>query len=277
MKKWLKRIVVVIALGVFLFSIGSIIMIMLQYRRIETTYESLAEQFVTVLSETDLPNTQGNISDDLIGGDPAVSFETAPITVDFEALQAINPDITAWIYCEDTLINYPVLHGETNDTYLRHLYDHSYLISGSIFIEAANRRNFADANTIIYGHYMNNGTMFGILSGWEDQAFYEAHQVLWILTPDMDYKVEILGGYRTSAYSDTYTIFSESDKKLDAYIRERLERSLFTSHSEPEEGAKYVLFSTCDYAFSDARFVLHGKLVPVDSAGGVLKKDSYST
>ena len=261
MKKWIRRIIIVILLLVFLFSLFSVGKILYQYREIEKTYDDLAQQVVQATSEAEPADP-----------DPAEPGEVAPIEVDFAALQAINPDITAWIYCEDTFINYPVLHGETNDMYLRHLYDHSYLISGSIFVEAANRRNFQDANTIIYGHHMKNETMFGALSRWEEQDFYEAHQVFWILTPDQDYKVEVLGGYRTSSYSDTYTIFSEPGAELDAYLEKMLEQSLFTSHAKPEEGARYVLLTTCDYAFTNARFVLHGKLVPVDSAGGVRKE-----
>lgn len=268
MGKWIKRIVITLLLAVFLFSTGSVIMILHQYRQIDKRYEEVAGQYVQYSSQPGSDAAPGSTE---TPGDDGENTGSAPLVVDFAALQAANPDVVAWIYCEGTAINYPVLHGSTNDTYLRHLYDHSYSISGSIFVEASNRGNFQDANTIIYGHNMQNDSMFGTLENWADQAFYEEHPFIWLLTPEQDYQIEILGGYTTSANSDTYTIFSENGPELDEYLTKMLAQSVFTSHSEPEPDVRYVLLTTCAYVFNDARFVLHGKLVPVDSAGGIMK------
>jgi len=193
----------------------------------------------------------------------------APVKVDFDSLKAVNNDVKGWIYCEDTIINYPVLYGETNDKYLRHTYDGEYNIAGSIFIETNNKPDLSDSNTIIYGHHMNDGSMFYGLDHWHLQEYYNTHPIMWLLTPKQDYIIVLFSGYTANAYSDTYTIFYDLDEKFDEYIKEALTKSDFKADVVLPSDGKYVLLSTCAYVFDGARYVLHGLLVPVDSAGGV--------
>ena len=273
MGKKIRRIIMVVLLVIFVGAVGYVGVLLYQYNQSSRSYEAAAEQFIIVRNETDGTAGSNAGSSSLNGTQGSDQVEIAPLVIDFDALQAAGPDVIGWLYCADTIINYPVLHGTDNDMYLHHLYDGSYTYSGSIFVEAANRKNFEDANTIIYGHNMRDGSMFGTLDSWQDQEYYEAHPVFWLITPEQDYKIELLGGYTTSAYSDTYTIFSNIGAELNAYLDAMLAQSVFVPQEKPEQGAKYVLLSTCAYAFSDARFVLHGKLVPVDSAGGVLKTE----
>ena len=84
-----------------------------------------------------------------------------PPEVDWESLKAINPDIIAWLQIEGTQISYPVMKGTDNDYYLHHTFEKNYNSAGSIFIEYTNSSDFQDCNTIIYGHNMRNGSMFG--------------------------------------------------------------------------------------------------------------------
>ncbi len=279
--KWVKRIIVAILLGVFLFSAGIIGVVIYQYHVNDEAYANAAERFITpagVISSSGQQNMnddpQNSASGESNVSDTAVETEAelAPFSVDFDALREVNPDVTGWIYCEDTTINYPVLQGATNDTYLRHLYDGSYCYGGSIFVEAQNSKDFADYNTIIYGHNMRDDSMFGTLERWADQKFYEAHPVIWLLTPERDYRIEILSAYTTSAYSDTYQIFAAPGAALDAYLEQVLSQSEIAPRDAPETGSRYVLLSTCAYVFDNARFVIHGKLVPVDSAAGVYRE-----
>lgn len=207
---------------------------------------------------------------DLIGNAPNFGYsegvqEQAPIQVDFDMLSETCPDIQGWIYCEDTAINYPIVQGRDNDQYLRHDYLGNYSVAGSIFLEAANAPGFADSNTVIYGHHMKDKSMFACLSSWADQDFYEAHPVMYLLTPDQDYKIELFSGYVTPAGSDTYAVFQGPSEYLDKYLDQALSLSDFTCDPEfvLDGGAKYVLLSTCDYTYQDARYVIHGKLVPI--------------
>lgn len=85
-----------------------------------------------------------------------------------------------YLYGEDTVINYPIVQAEDNDYYLHRNYDRTYNVSGSIFVEAENRPGFLDCDTILYGHHMNDGSMFAGIDNWGKQAYYEAHPVLWL-------------------------------------------------------------------------------------------------
>ncbi len=261
MGKWVKRIVLCVLAAVFLVSGGVVLYKWYLDRQTAREYEAAADQFA-VPRRPDAPPSDGPEDP------PREEGIEPPLEVDFDALRAINEDIVGWIYCEDTAINYPLLRGETNDEYLRHLYDRSYSVAGSIFMEAENRPDLSDVNTIIYGHYMNNGTMFGGLSNWKEQSYYEEHPVMWLLTPERDYRIDIVASYYTSAYSDTYLLFHEPGAEFDEYLARALAQSVIHTRAEAEEDAHYVLLSTCAYLFDNARFVIHGKLVPADRASG---------
>lgn len=186
-----------------------------------------------------------------------------PLEVDFDELLQINDEIVGWIYCEDTRIDYPVLHGDDNDFYLSHNFRKERQNAGSVFVEALNNRGLADSNTIIYAHQMNDGSMFDCLRDWEEQEFYESHPEMWLLTPEENYRVILFSGYITSAYSDTYTIFTGPCAELEEYLGQCVENSDFEAEVELGLNEKYVTLSTCAYDFEDARYVLHGKLVSV--------------
>ncbi len=265
MGKWLKRIVLTALAAVFLFAGGSLMYKRYEDSRGEKNYEDAADRFVDSRPRSTVrPSAEAD--------EPPAEAEDPPIVVDFASLRAVNEDVIGWLYCEGTVINYPVLHGSDNDQYLRHLYDRSYSNAGSIFIEAENRTDFSDTNTIIYGHNMRDGTMFACLDEWKDQSFYEEHPSMWLLTPGQDYRLDILGGYYTSAYSDVYTVFRGHSKVFDDFLAEQLSQSVIDTHAEIEPNACYVLLSTCvdrGVMSREMRFVIHGKLVPVDSVDGV--------
>ena len=181
----------------------------------------------------------------------------------------INPDVDGWIYCPGTVIDYPVMHGLSNDTYLHHSYDKTYNASGSIFVDERNQRNFADPVTILYGHHMASGAMFATLQWWQLGSYREEHPIMWLLTPDQDYKVELYSAYDTSAYSEAYEIpVAGSDPSQ--YLWTAKSNSRWVTDTELDPFAHYIMMSTCAYVFEDARSVLHGKLLPVMTAGGVL-------
>ncbi len=277
MGKWIRRAVVLVIAAIFLFSVISIIVTLYQYRVSGELYDDVARQYTALAAGTGGSGAGGagaGSEADGSGGTQAglagESAEIAPIQVDFEGLQALNGDIVGWIYCQDTPINYPVIHGEDNDFYLRRSFDKTNNMAGSIFIEALNRHGFVDSNMIIYGHHMKNGSMFAVLDSWDNQEFYEEHPVMWLLTPERDYRIDLFSGYTTSAYSDTYTIFQGPGEPLDEYLAESAAKSVFQADVELDSEARYVLLSTCAYVFDNARYVLHGKLVPADSAGGVM-------
>ena len=187
----------------------------------------------------------------------------APISVDFKALQAKNPDVVGWIYCEGTPIDYPVLQGDDNDQYLHTDYTGAYSIDGSIFVDADNTPGFVDSNTIIYGHHMASGAMFAGLEKWADQSYYEEHPVIWLLTPEKDYQIVLFSGHHVDSHSSMYDIIKNPGPEMNSFLSEALEKSDFkgTSGVQLNPRGRYVMLSTCAYLFDGDRYVLHGLLV----------------
>lgn len=242
MRKLRRAIMVLLAL-VLAGSLGAVWLLEGQSARQRGFYEEEARQYTAAVRAPDGP----------------------PIEVDFEALCALNSDVAGWLYCEGTVINYPVMHGATNNTYLRRDTEKKYSNAGSIFIEALNRPGFVDYNTVIYGHNMGDGSMFAPLAQWQDQAFFDEHPVMWLLTPQQNYKVLLFSAYLTDALSDTYTAFTDPCEELNDYLRMAVELSAVESGVTPDGNAHHILLSTCGTSYSDdtRRNVLHGMLLPV--------------
>ena len=158
--------------------------------------------------------------------------EVAPIKIDFEELQATNPDVVGWIYCPDTVIDYPVLQGHNNDLYLHHDYTGDYNINGSIFCDAGGTRGFLDPNTIVYGHNMNSGSMFATLEKWGEQEYYEEHPVMWLLTPTQDYKIVLFSGHHADALGSDYAISHAFSVQTIALLTEAVAGSEFDANAQ---------------------------------------------
>lgn len=183
-------------------------------------------------------------------------------TVDFESLQAINPDVVAWIYLEGTVINYPIVQGEDNSQYLYRLVDGTYNSAGSIFMDYRNEPDFSGRNTILYGHHMKNKSMFGPLTNYKEQSFYDDHPTCLILTPDGNYKLEFFAGYVANLNGQSWKLEFESDEEYGAWLDQAIENSTFQSNITPTPQDRVITLSTCSYEYDDARYVLLGILRP---------------
>lgn len=195
----------------------------------------------------------------------AALSDSIPILVDFELLQAENKDIVAWIYCEDTVINYPIVQGEDNQYYVRRLIDGSYNTAGTLFLDFRNSGDLSDCNSIIYGHNMTNDTMFGTLVEYKDQAYYEAHPTLWILTPERAYRIDLLAGLVTSSDDlSTYCFYGDTSE-LHAGLEKSIAASTFdagvTDFSAIDQ---IVTLSTCTYEHPTARYVVIGSMTAAE-------------
>ena len=279
MWKKIRRILMIVLAAVFLFCGGTVAVVQHQYAVSKRLYRAASESFtapaqLSAQKTSETPKTEGKTSTGPNDGIFRLP-EYAPIKVDFESLLKVNKDVDGWIYCPDTVIDYPVMHGLSNDTYLHHSYDRTPNASGSIFVDERNQRNFVDPVSILYGHHMADRSMFASLDEWQHQEYFDKHPVMWLLTPERDYRVELFSAYTISAYDETYTIFrgfdgEEKGPELEEYLKKMKGRSAVECDVEFDPEGLYLVLSTCAYSFEDARSVVHGKMVPVNSAGGKL-------
>lgn len=165
-------------------------------------------------------------------------YEGCP--VDFEGMWEVNEDVYAWITVPGTVIDYPILQHETDNTYyLNYNIDGSYGYPGCIYTENLNSKDFTDNNTVIYGHNMKNGTMFANLHKFEDAAFFEENKDVVIYTPEKELNYTIFAAY---IYDDRHLLYSfdfsdsqvyanyleeiQNMRSMNALIREEMEVTL---------------------------------------------------
>lgn len=188
------------------------------------------------------------------------STVTSVPQVDFESLQAINPEIVGWLAIDGTNINYPIAKHSDNDYYLHHLFNGEYNCSGCLFMDCRNPSDFSGQHTIIYGHHMDNGTMFQNLMYYKNQSFYNEHPTAQLITSNGSFTIEIFAGYVADVDSDAWELDFTSDEDFEDWLASAMERSAFEGKVIPTIADKIITLSTCSYEFYDARFVLLGRL-----------------
>lgn len=264
MRKLFRFLLGLTACGVLAFATYNLVAYVQESNQSTNLNENLIEEAVAVKdpapqsSDVDFPAEQESEANT-----EQLPMETAPIEVDFEVLWETNEDVVGWIYCEDTPINFPIVQAEDNDYYLRRLIDGTWNSSGTLFADYRNTADFSDSNTIIYGHNMKNKGMFGTLSNYKEQSYYDDHPLMWLLTPDGNYKVELIAGYVTSPTSEIYS-FGQTEEEVFALAEQSIEKSTFTSDFQVLQGDRFVTLSTCSYEYDNARYVLIGRLIPLD-------------
>ncbi|MCL2079961.1 MAG: class B sortase [Oscillospiraceae bacterium] len=181
--------------------------------------------------------------------------------IDFDMLAQINTDAAAWLYSPGTVIDYPVMRADDYSFYLNHLPDKSVNKNGSLFIDYNNSPDFKDFLTVIYGHHMKSGEMFGSLVKYKEQEYFDDHPFMYLYTNGSNYRIDIAYGFVISArdWSDNGFMYEENLPALLSYAQKNT-----TFFSEMEGGytqnERIIALSTCSYEYSDARYVIIGIL-----------------
>ena len=239
MRKIIRFILIIVSIGMMAFSGYKLLNIYIEYGTADKLYNDYADEFVH---------------------DHNNEKEKVPIHVDFDSLLNENKDIVAWIYSENTPINYPIVQSTDNSYYLYRMLDGSDNKAGSIFMDYRNSSNVTDFNTIIYGHNMKNDTMFGTLLKYKNQEYFETHPVIYLITPMQTYEVEIIFGYVTDVSSKIYDI-SQTTEEKKTILEEITQKSNFAVKPLFQEDDRLLTLSTCSYETDTSRYVLVGKIL----------------
>ena len=183
-------------------------------------------------------------------------------TMDFTEIKKINSEVVAWIKLDGTYVDYPILQTDNNDYYLHYMYNGKKNKAGSIFIDYRNKSDFSDMNTVIYGHNMRADSMFTIFEEYKQQDFYTANPQITIYTPNGDYSVELICGTIEDGEDEFVQFNFENDRELQEYVNYFKKRSTFQSNAELQDGDRIVSFCTCSFEYTNARYMLIGRLVP---------------
>lgn len=254
----LLTIALIVAIAVFCYAAFNLYHIYTEYKKGTDEYNQIEEMAVT---ERDADSAE-------VAG-PNAQLKP-PIEVDFDKLKSVNEDVVGWIYV-DALpdISYPIVKGKDNQTYLHQTYEKNYNFAGTIFVDYENSGDFSDCNTLVYGHNMKNGSMFGHLKKFrENDKLYKQDKYFWILTPERNYRYEIITAYTTGVNSDTYTLFKGPGEEFEKYLETIKGYSeIQTDDTDLTIKDRIVTLSTCT-GNESTRFVVQGKRVDAEDADG---------
>lgn len=198
--------------------------------------------------------------------------------VDWKALKKVNPDVQGWLYQKGTVINYPVVQGTDNDTYLHTRFDKQWSGGGTLFVDCRMEKDFKGFNSIIYGHHMKDGSMFRSIRGYtKEEGYYDKHKTLELATPHGNYHLVVFSAFITKATDeDTYKMtYDEAEKQ--AYIDRAWERSelpITKDSVDVTKNDRLVTLSTCAYDYEEARYIVMCKMVPWTKAEVQAGKDA---
>lgn len=250
MKKPLRIVLIVLLSTLMLFSLWRAVMIQIGYRNADELYKELRNQHVQ--SEVPPPSGEAATED---------AFPT--MQIDLEGLREINPEVTGWIWIPDTKVNYPFLQGTDNQNYLNKSYRQGNDVGGSVFMDYRNQADLSDDNTILYGHNMKNGAMFGGLKKFADQSYRDAHPYIYLATQDGILKYRIFAAYKTESTSQSYTRNLSGNQ--DAFLRYIASCTEGSQTALPDKQSRMITLSTCTSVRRTERFVVHGVFVGMNA------------
>ena len=239
----LSRVIFWISLVVFIVCVAALAVIGLSYWQGQNKYNEISELALDV--------------------DDVQAKSLADITVDWDSLLEINPDTVAWIYVPETSINYPVVQTDNNQKYLKTDFqgETNWIVSdGAVFLDAECDAKFGSQNSFLYGHNMNDGSMFHDLVNFANDDYFNEHRTIYLFTPQGNYRLTSFALLHVSASDALVEPDCGSAEQQAAYIQDKLNRSVVSPAGTlpaTSEIAQTIELVTCDNLASNGRYVLY--------------------
>lgn len=190
-------------------------------------------------------------------------------SLSFGQLRDINPDVCGWLTLDGTAIDYPVVQGESNFTYLNTDVYGSFALAGSIFLDVDCDADFSGRYSLLYGHHMENGRMFGDLDKYKDGAFFRQNTTGTLTLPGGSYRLEVLACLVVPASEQA--IFAPGKWRSDAggllpFVEEnalQMDAQALRALEKEPEGAQFLAMATCSGEYTDARTVVLARMEPM--------------
>lgn len=174
-----------------------------------------------------------------------------------QAATPITDEMVGWITVNGTSIDYPVMQGETNSHFLNTDPFGHYSLSGSIFLDSRCSGDFSDAYSVIYGHHMDYGKMFGALDAFLDAPYLRTHSSGTLIVgrnAEKTYSLKIFAAMRVNARDKV--VFDIKQDEIRQYIHDRAD--ILTA----EKDERILALSTCADADSMTRIVVFCYILP---------------
>lgn len=258
--KVLYYLVLVLLLGVLVFSSVKIITYLKDQKNAQASQDNMNNEFVQPTPTPDPDDGEDTDKDKDKDKTEVVSQPEHKGKIDFAAMREKYPDVVGWIYGANTGLDWPIVQTaeEGGEYYLYRDIDGKDNKNGTVFLDWRCASDFSTQNNMIYGHNMKTGLMFAPLIKYKSQAFFDAHPYLYLYTPSQTYKVHLFAGMETPHDSEVYSYNLSS-----SYLQECINSSTFNSGLGVPTG-NILTMSTCDYDYANARYVLLGELEAID-------------
>lgn len=185
--------------------------------------------------------------------DPALALLAQ---VDLAALQAVNGEVRGWICIPDTELSYPLMLGTDNQYYLNHTWQGNRNGVGAVFLDYRASADLTDFYTLIYGHRMNNTSMFGSIAQYKNEDYWQAHPSVYIICEDGVKRYDIFSAFETDVYSDVYRRSFPTVEDRETFFAWCLEQSAIDTGVVPAADRNIITLSTCTNINRDHRWVV---------------------
>ena len=259
------RVIICVCVLVFAGSLTKLIMIFHEYNSASKEYEDIEDDYILEASD--------DVTGDAIASGDGIevptdadgnksSFVFKPLNVDFDSLKKTNKDVVGWIQFETFNLSYPIVKDSGDNYYLTHTFKKQKNSSGAIFIGPSNK-SLKDTNTIIFGHNMKNGSMFGLLGRYKNKSFFTNNQYFRIYTPDGGtQRYQIFSVYKAAVNGSAYTIWSYAGgSDYDKWIKELKKNSMYETGVSVSANDTVVTLSTCVTGEDSKRLVVQAKRI----------------
>lgn len=191
----------------------------------------------------------------------AVSAPVPSRKADILAANKKNPDVVGWLTVPGTNLDMPIVHSTNNTYYLKHNLEKQSYWKGWPFLDYRNDADNLGRNSIIYGHNMGDGDLFGQLEQFRKLDFLNQHPVLYFGTGSADRYWKIFAVYTTDV--NFYYIQTDfaNDNDFASLVTKMRAQSLFNTTVDVLPSDQILTLSTCTYDFKDARFAIEARLV----------------
>ena len=248
MRRWLQGILLIISVILISIAIYSLMGMFGDYRKEHDMHEHLKR----IHEQEKLPPEQKGDDGEGDTSEDTAENETEEIVIDegLLALHEENPDCIYWIRIPDTQIDYPVMyHPQEKDYYLKKDFYGEYAYAGSIYLSDYCDPNKSD-NLILYGHHMNNGSMFADLDQYKDPDFGKTHDRIELQTLHGAEYYRVIAAFAVPVYTGNDFLFygftkAESRQEYDNFIKECRERSLYEMEKTAVYKQRLLTLSTC--------------------------------
>lgn len=184
-----------------------------------------------------------------------------PNSITLGELMKKNKDVVGWLTIFDTHISYPIVQGKDNQEYLNKDVFGEFSLSGSIFLDYRNARDFSDSYSIVYGHHMEYGAMLGDVVEFKNSDYFEKHEKGALFLTDDTYEITLFACVETQEFNNIiYNPTAQNENNLNSLLQYIKEKSIQYRDISLRKEDKIIGISTCAEAGTNERVVLFGRL-----------------